>query len=302
VRAICDPIAHRAEVTAATWNARVTDGFRALVTSPDIDAILLLSARWYGALPILAACDAGKAVYCAASLELSSEEARQVKERVQHAGVAFMAEFPHRLAPATIRLKELIATHLGQPRLLFCNERRAANRANVEPETANTRQLIEMVDWCRYIVGQEPTSVVGTAHAASDEVDGQDYTLMMLDFSTGVPGSGVVAQIACGSYVRKPWQEATSYRRPADLQVACERGLAFVDVPSTVVWFDDAGQHTESLDSDRPVGEQLLLHFHRAVASLVLSTASLDDAYRALSIVVRARESFATGERVDCRA
>ena len=31
-------------------------------------------------------------------------------------GVAFMAEFPRRLFPATLRLKELIATRLGKPR------------------------------------------------------------------------------------------------------------------------------------------------------------------------------------------
>ncbi len=66
VRAFCDPVAHRAAEIAHRWPARTCDGFRALAHSPDIDAVLLLSARWYGALPILAACDAGKAIYCSA--------------------------------------------------------------------------------------------------------------------------------------------------------------------------------------------------------------------------------------------
>ena len=64
VRAFCDPVAHRAAEVAQRWPARTCDGFRALAESDDIDAVLLLSARWYGALPILAACDAGKAIYC----------------------------------------------------------------------------------------------------------------------------------------------------------------------------------------------------------------------------------------------
>ena len=36
------------------------------------------------------------------------------------------------------------------------------------------------------------------------------------------------------------------FRRPADLKVVCERGIAFVDLPQTVAWFDDAGQHLGS--------------------------------------------------------
>jgi len=45
-----------------------------------------------------------------------------------------------------------------------------------------------------------------------------------------------------------------------------------VDLPATLVWFDEAGRHQESLDSERPVGEQLLTHFYRAVTSLVRRT------------------------------
>ena len=75
VRAFCDPVAHRAAEVAHRWPARTCDGFRALAESDDIDAVMLLSARWYGALPILAACDAGKAIYCAAALDLDTDAA-----------------------------------------------------------------------------------------------------------------------------------------------------------------------------------------------------------------------------------
>ena len=57
-------------------------------------------------LPILAACDAGKAVYCAAALDLDFDRLRDVKERLDESGIAFMAELPRRHAPATLRLKE----------------------------------------------------------------------------------------------------------------------------------------------------------------------------------------------------
>jgi predicted dehydrogenase len=306
VRAVCDPIAHRAAEIAQRWPARTCDGFRALAHSADIDAVLLLSARWYGALPIFAACDAGKAIYCSAALDLDTEEADEVRRRVRAAGVAFMAEFPCRLAPATLRLKELMATRLGPPRLLFCNRRFTSRPESARTYTSDMRQLIEMVDWCRDVVGCEASSVVGAAHssatlgaAARHESAPKDYLVMALDFSPeGEVGTGPVAQIACGSYVAPKWHEAAAFRRPADLQVVCQRGIAFLDLPHTLVWFDEAGQHSELLDHDRPVGEQLLLHFHRQVQSLVLKTSSLEDAYRALAIVNRAQESYAKGCRL----
>jgi len=306
VRAFCDPVAHRAAEVAQRWPARTCDGFRALAESEDIDAVLLLSSRWYGALPILAACDAGKAIYCAAALELDSRGAEQVRQRVRDAGVAFMAEFPCRLAPATLRLKELMATRLGRPRLLFCNRRHTARTIGNASHSSDMRQLIEMVDWCRDVVGEEATSVVGAAHssavagAGSADRPSKDYLVMTLDFSPpGQVGTGAVAQIACGSYVAPQWEEAAAFRRPADLQVVCQRGIAFLDLPHTVVWFDEAGQHSELLDHDRPVGEQLLLHFHRQVSSLVLKTSSLEDAFKALTIVNRAQDSYLQGRRLE---
>jgi predicted dehydrogenase len=314
VRAFCDAVAHRAQEVADRWPARACDSFRTLTQSDDIDAVLLLSARWYGVLPIMVACDAGKAIYCSAALDLDSNEAAEVRSRVQEAGIAFMAEFPCRLAPATLRLKELMATRLGPPRLLFCNRRQTANPASNHPYSADMRQLIEMVDWCRDVVGTEATSVVGAAHSSSvaattEEEPGdrekrspKDYLVMTLDFSPpGEIGVGPVAQIACGSYVSRQWHEAAAFRRPAELQVVCQRGIAFLDLPHTLVWFDDAGQHSEILDHDRPVGEQLLLHFHRQVSSLVLKTSSLEDAYQALTIVNRAQESYARGRRLELK-
>jgi predicted dehydrogenase len=308
VRAFCDPVAHRAAEIAHRWPARTCDGFRALASSADIDAVLLLSARWYGALPIFAACDAGKAIYCSAALDLETHEASEVRRRVQEAGVAFMAEFPCRLAPATLRLKELMATRLGLPRLLFCNRRVTSKPENGRSHNiSDMRQLTEMVDWCRDIVGIEATSVVGASHTSAPrgaaerhEAGPSDYLVMTLDFSPqGEVGTGPVAQIACGSYVAPQWHEAAAFRRPADLQVVCQRGIAFLDLPHTLVWFDDAGQHSELLDHDRPVGEQLFMHFHRHVGSLVLKTSSLEDAYRALAIVNKAQESYSQGCRLE---
>jgi predicted dehydrogenase len=290
VRAVCDQVAHLAAQAARDFDASKVDGFRALVQREDVDAVLMLAPQWFGPLPIFAACDAGKAVYSAVVLDLDLATAARLKQRVDAAGVAFMTELPKRHAPATLRLKELMATRLGRPRLIFCHRRQPADRSR-EPRPA-MQDLVELVDWCRFIVGEEPTSVVGIVHPADTAPQHNEYEMLSLHFPVPTEaGDGVTAQISCGQYLLPTWPEASTFRPPAAMQIACERGVAFVDLPATIIWFDEAGRHHESLDSDRPVGEQMLLQFFRAVTSLVRRTSDLEDAYRSMAIVLAARQS-----------
>src|SRR5664279_155996 len=90
VRAICDPVRHRAEQAAAEFGADAVDGYHMLVQREDVDAVFVLSPQWFGAMPILAACDAGKAIYCGVGLDLNADEALEIKRRVEEAGVAFV--------------------------------------------------------------------------------------------------------------------------------------------------------------------------------------------------------------------
>jgi predicted dehydrogenase len=304
VRAVCDQVAQRAEQAAEEFHADAVDGYRMLAQREDIDAVMVLSPQWYGALPILAACESRKAVYCAAGLDLPADEAQSIKQRVEEAGIAFVAEFPRRQAPATIRLKELIATRLGEPQLLFCHQRSVAEPAlpvacgRTHPNPT-IRYLLEQVDWCRYVVNADASYVTGVVHHGGCGSEVENYQMMTLDFSpAGKPGSGAIAQISCGRYIPSGWQEAIAYRPLAALQVSCERGIAFVDLPATLVWFDEAGRHQEALDSERPVGEQLLTNFYRSVTSLVRKTCDLEDACKAISIVQACRRSYEEGRRL----
>jgi predicted dehydrogenase len=258
-----------------------------------------------------------------------------MRDVVERSGVAFMMEFPRRFAPATLRLKELIATRLGHPRLVFCHARRQTenpSRSNGTGRDPSHRELLELIDWCRYVVGREPSSVTSCGHVMADEPPHAgtssphtiDYRAMSLLFpgdpeadkpprsrkgskrlrrsDEGEPRSRrrppVTAQISVGSYIRPLWKEAIGFRPPAAMQVCCERGVAFVDLPSSLVWFDDAGRHLESLDTELPVGERLLSQFHRAVTSLVRNLSDLDDAYRAAKILAAAERSDREGCRI----
>ncbi|MCH5375390.1 MAG: gfo/Idh/MocA family oxidoreductase, partial [Planctomycetes bacterium] len=178
--------------------------------------------------------------------------------------------------------------------------KRKAGRRNGARSAGITHRLLELVDWCCYTVGSRPTSVSGISHRAGEHGMQEDYRMISLDFSAGDrQRTGPIAQISFGSYLSPTWPEAISFRPPANLQICCQNGVAFVDLPSNVVWFDEAGRHMESLDSERPVGEQMLIQFHRAVTSLVLKRTDLEDAYRALRIVLTAQQSAREGRRID---
>jgi predicted dehydrogenase len=307
VRAICAEVAVRAERAAREFDALALDGFRALLTREDVDAVMLLEPDWVGALPILAACDAGKAIYSTTALHTDPNQSASIKQRVESSGVSFMAEFSRRHAPATLRLKELIATKLGEPRLLFCHHRfgdedRNGKLRRISHQQAVICDMMELVDWCSYMVERRPESVMGASHHLLARQAVPDYQMMSLDFLPSDHSSqGALAQISCGDYMPASWSEATNFRRPAGLQVRCERGVAFVDLPSRLTWFDESGQHMEALDHERPVTEQLLMHFHRSVTSLVRKTSGLDDVYQALNTVLSAKRSCEEGRRISLK-
>lgn len=298
VRAVFSSVAKLAENSASEFQADAVDGYRALVSRCDIDAVLVLQHTWFGWLPMLAAAEAGKAIYWAGNLDLNSEEDASVREAIENSGVAFMVEFPRRFAPATLRLKELIATSLGAPKLVFCHRRVPCQDASHRGDAGNHDHcdLIELIDWCRYVVDREPATVTSTGF---DFDDSTQYKSMSLQFPESEGHPAVTAQVSCGSYIESSWHEAVSFRPPSAMQVCCEHGVAFIDLPANLVWFDEAGRHLESLETELPVGERLLSQFHRSVTSLLRNMSDLDDVYKASTILSAAVQSAREGRRIN---
>lgn len=305
VRAVCCEVAQRANQVAKDFNAEALDGFRAMIERPDIEAVLSLGPDWVGHLPLLAACEAGKAVYSASALEIGPDQAAEVKERVDRSGVAFMAEFSRRHASATLRLKELIATRLGPPQLVFCHHRMSHTESpseGVANQHRNRRriEIMEMLDWVCYLCGRSPVSVLSLADPNLPDMDTTDYQVVSLEFAADATKQlpPVLAQVSLGSYIPSKWQDAISFRRPASIQVRCANGIAFLDLPSSLIWFDQNGQHSETLDYERPLGEQMLAQFYRAIVSLIRVSSDLNDAYRAMKIMDACKASMLEGKRI----
>lgn len=311
VRAICCGVAKKAEPIAAEFQADIMDGYRAMVARSDIDAVMILERSWHGWLPVIAACEAGKAVYWAGDPQFDPIADAAVYKHVDESGIAFMAELPRRFAPATLRLKELIATKLGKPRLIFCHRRlsvappKPGGICDSDPMAESRRELVELIDWCRYVVARDPTSVTALVHnvpttdPAETAQPFRDYQCMSLRFAETATAPEVICQLSCGQYIPAAWHEAIGFRPPSAMQICCEHGLAFIDLPSTLVWFDEAGRHLESLETELSVGEQLLTQFHRTVTSLVRRRNDLDDAFRAAGVLFAADRSAIEHRQID---
>ena len=315
VRAVFSTVAKHAENMAVEFQADVVDGYRVLVDRCDIDAVMVLDRDWLGWLPMLAACEAGKAVYWAGDLSVDVVQDQWVREAIDQSGVSFMREFPRRFTPATLRLKELIATRLGKPRMVFCH-RRLPEPQHVRSGDVRDpvkQEMLELVDWVRYVVGRSPEHVFSVSHAkdpgakqthstqpALSVPSHPDYQCMSLLFSPGENCPPVTAQISCGTYFPANLQEAMGYRPHAGMQICCEHGIAFVDLPSTLVWFDEAGRNMETLETEMPVGQQLLSQFHCSVTSLLRRASDLDDIFMAANILSAAAKSEREGRQIPC--
>lgn len=299
VRAVFSPVAKLAENMAGEFQADAIDGYRSMVNRCDIDAVIVLQKTWLGWLPMLAACEAGKAVYWAGDLDLDVNRDEHLRQAIDDSGVAFMVEFPRRFAPATLRLKELIATRLGKPKMIYCHRRMFEHEATCKDGHADPvrRELVELIDWSHYVVGRPASRVTSLRHETPchDPQDNRktDYRCLSLAFDAVDDAPAVVAQLSCGSYIPQAWQEAIGFRAPAGMHICCEKGIAFLDLPTSLVWFDEAGRNMEQLDTEMPVGQQLLSQFHRSVTSLVRSSSDLEDAFAAARILAAADKSDA---------
>ena len=300
VRAVYSTISKLAESTASEFQADPVDGYRSLVCRCDIDAVLILKPCWLGWLPALAACQAGKAVYWGAGLEIDADRAKTVCETIEQSGISFMAELPRRFAPATLRLKELIATRLGKPRLIRVHHQVVADESHGTrtKQRSQESEFVELVDWCRYVVDRSPQAVTSICQGTTYQTIALEYDRRRDSEPATAKADNTLAEITCDRGLATRWSEAANFRPPASMKVYCENGVAFLDLPSTLVWFDDAGRHVESLETESPIGERMLRQFHRSVTSLVRDLGGLVDTCEAATIVQAARDSQESGTRV----
>jgi predicted dehydrogenase len=272
VTAVYDPVYRRAELEAAQLGCAAVEGLSALVERPDVDVIYLLSRHWFGLHPIGLACAAGKAVYCALPLAADLDELETLARQVERCGIVFMPEFARRCYPATLRLKELLATQLGPGRLVVGHSRLYGfdRYAIPGPTTQITPAplLIDpgsyLLDWCCFVFQSLPQVLHGfRCQVISPPVDA-DADSDFECFTATFP-QGATAHISFGRYHRGPWGDASRFLPSPGFQVFAERGAAWLEMPEKIQWSTAAGIKEERLALEPTVGDVLNDQFHRLV-------------------------------------
>lgn len=269
VTAVYDQVARRAEIEAGQLGCAACEGLRTLIERPDVDVVYLLAPQWFGLHAAHLACDAGKPIYCALPLGEDVAELERLAARVEVAGLAFMPELARRCYPATLRLRELLASKLGRPRLIVGHSRLSGFDRYALPGPAT--QVVPMplaidpggylLDWCQFVFGSAPASI---SASRSVVIPGRDEAPDFESFTAAFPG-GATAQVSFGRYHREEWGEAVRFLPPAGFQIFAERGAAWLEPPDRVQWWDADGVHEERLPPEPTVGDVLNRQFHRMV-------------------------------------
>jgi predicted dehydrogenase len=252
IQAVYDASHERALRMARRLHCAATLGIVDLLERSDIDAILFLDAAWPGLWPLEAACRFNKPVFCAVPLDGDAGHAESVCRTARAAHLPVMAALPLRLAPATLRLHDLLRNHLGEPRMLL--------GLQTGPKFGRIRAAL--LDWCLTIFGAAPRRVRVREENTPSFVE-------------------VDVQFGDGRFARLCRCSGPYARRRLRFHVIAERGTAFIEMPARVCWSEADGRHSHVVAKSRPITEILLERFHQQVTMGQPIQPNLEDAYRA---------------------
>lgn len=196
--AIADADAKAAEALAMETGAKV-DTVDAVLSNPDIDAILICAPTDMHSDLIEKAAHSKKAVFCEKPVDLSSERIRACLKVVEAAGIPLMIGFNRRFDPNFAALKDRLVQGLaGDIELVNIISR----DPGPPPISYITRSgglfrdmMIHDFDLARHLLGEEPISVFAAGSSLVDKAIGEagdmDTAAVILETK-----SGKIAQIS----------------------------------------------------------------------------------------------------------
>jgi predicted dehydrogenase len=265
VRAVCDQLLSRAEIEAQKWACAAAAGPVELLERPDVEAVLLLDAQWYGLWPLEHACHVRKPILCALSPASDDAHADALHESIQSSGLPVLMALPPLLAPAARQLRELLTHRLGQARLVRADWSIAGptTRRPNPGDLLSKAAVLPLLAACAWLLDDIPRSV-WTLDGAS-----ASFVTVLLRF-----GCDRLAQVNL-------WT-ATAGRTPPRLEVVAEAGTAAVQLPRQLRWRNADGQYIQRLPP-RVAEQSSLERFILALRARQPLHPSFAEAYQALT-------------------
>lgn len=161
VTTVCDISAARAEEAAAQVGARAVSTPEELVSSPDVDAVVVTSWGPAHAGHVLAAIAAGKQVFCEKPLATTAEDCRAIMAaEIAHGSRLVQVGFMRRYDSGYRQMKELIGSGaIGAPLMVHCAHRNATSPESYTSEMAAQDTAVHEIDVLRWLLDDEIRSV-----------------------------------------------------------------------------------------------------------------------------------------------
>lgn len=294
--AVYDQVASRAQLVAQEFNAEQVLGISALVSRPDVRAVLLLDSSWQGLEPFRLVLSRKKSVYIAGSLGCDVETIARRHLVGLSEGLTLMPEFSRRYTPATTRLQELLATQLGPPRQIRIKTTLPDPKCtSAVPGQSNAKDfLVGLIDWSRHIIRLPPSSVEMVV-PEPDQSDSHIEKILRIEFNKSrAGGEAPVAEIVILRCEERKGEEPLEPPKPQH-EILCIRGRARFTDPKQLAWTSGGEERLESLASERSEVEVMLDHFCRRVVGGLIPVADLADICGHLRLIESAERSLSVG-------
>lgn len=303
VQVVCDIREEIAKKEAIELNCDYTLDFSEVVERGDLDCISILTPPWIRLDIIKMACARELPIYCEKPLDIDLGNARTSARLVRESGTVFTTEFVRRFFPATYKLRELLETSLGKPRMVFCNSETKPVRGSWQ-DWMQSQELsggymmdfgIHLVDFCRFILQAEAETVLSSGGKYINTADDlNDYESMLIEFE-----DNTIGQIDVRRNVKDKWASTGLKEAPAPFTIVADRGIVYFDPWKYVKWYDDYGYHAFSPSPGPDIGVVMYNMFFDFINGKAIPTPDIDDALKAVEIVLAGTKSRALGRKIN---
>ena len=169
--AVADAVPDAAKAVADQYGAQIRDADE-IITTGDIDAVIVATPTTLHYDQIHALAEAGKAIFCEKPIDLSSDRAAECMAAVETAGVSFFTAFNRRFDPSFAHLKaQLVAGAIGETEMVVITSRDPAPPpiSYIASSGGLFRDMmIHDLDMARFLLGEEPVEVYASGSCLVD--------------------------------------------------------------------------------------------------------------------------------------
>ena len=260
VAAVFAPQPGDAEALATETGGQLFHSLRRMIDHPGVKALLIIESGWSRDWAIELATAKQLPVFVASPVDDSLPRVADALAKQEAEGAVIVPGALLRATPATLRLRELVATKLGPIQHMSVDLRGTAGA--VDPI------VIEVIDWCRSLLQSSVNQIHRTVRPEGET--------LVVSFGRGSPTHpSIRTEIHLPGLALRETPPMTSppvvFPR---VHAQCQSGEAELLGETHICWKTSAESGDETLDADRPAEQVLLDLFLRRVVGGVVPVPS----------------------------